>query len=168
MQITVALDVSEKPGFAIIHDQCLVRSGTLFQQNSKSELGPYPYNYIQLAIEVADRILVEVLAPETHNMGVAFDKMSVCIEETTASSQNYSQKILEFIHYETLNVIRGLRDEMVNVQVHYIRDGVWKRMTGANQSKVERNWNARVARNKKKRGKTIAMLVTEKGGKDHP
>lgn len=168
MQITVALDVSEKPGFAIFHETCLVRSGTLFQEKSKSELGPYPYNYIKLARKVADRVIKEVINP----LPIP-NKIFVVIEETTASSQNYSQKILEFIHFELLARIEALQsDSMVqalqaDIMVCYVRDGVWKRIVGATQSKKERNWNARVRRYKVKNNKKIAKLVTEKGGKAH-
>lgn len=168
MRYTVALDVSEKPGWAIFHDLTLHSSGTLWQEHKKADLGPYPYNYIQLAVEVSARIFDDVLFPVIKLMGPT-DSIDIVIEETTASSQNYSQKILEFIHAETLNLIRTaiIDSQKVITRVSYIRDGVWKRICGATQSKVERNWNARVSRNKKKRGKTIAMLVTEKGGKAH-
>lgn len=158
--IIIALDLSTKPGYAVFENTRLVRYGTLFPKMPLKDVPlPYPHNYAHMANTVTEKLYTGIIRPYLSQTNA----IQIVIEETTASSQNYSQKILEWIHlslYQKLAV-----HEAWPIGIHYIRDGVWKRLTGANQNKEERNWNARISRYKKKHNKTIAKLAAKKGEK---
>lgn len=159
--ITLALDVSTKPGFAVFNETELISYGTLWSQETTEDLGIYPESYMRLADIVSDRVLSLIRTLPVN------EPFSLVMEETTASSQNYSQKKLEWIHLRILQKVlnHAFTKRPVAPKVFYIRDGVWKRLVGANQTKEERNWNARIARYKKKNNKKIAKLSKVKGEK---
>jgi hypothetical protein len=141
--IMIGLDLSTKPGFAVFEDGDLKRYGTLWADKTRDEFGPYPYNYLGWAEHTVIRLFNEVIDREMlHQPG----KPLLIVEETTGSNQNYTQKILEFIHYRLLQECR-LRE----YRVVYIRDGVWKNMVGARQNKEEKRLQARISRQKKKK-----------------
>lgn len=147
---TIAIDLSEKPGIAVYAETKLVRYVTLFPERKKSDMGPYPLNYLTMAQDIVDRIWGEIQdLPRP---------VRVVLEETTASSQNYSQKILEFAHH-ALNV----RLAAEGIAVAYIRDGVWKRLVGALQNKAERSHNSRLSNYKKKHNKVVGKLKDKDG-----
>jgi hypothetical protein len=144
MKCVVALDLSEKPGFAVFQDGKLIRSGTLFNEWKKSEMGPYPFNYLEAAYRVVeairDKILLEVMSSHP-------EKIDVVCEETTASQNNYSQKSIEFIHFRLAEYVYRIK----GIEIHYVRTGIWRGKVGAVQTKEERNYNAKISRQKKKK-----------------
>lgn len=144
MKCVVALDLSEKPGFAVYHDGKLIRSGTIFNEWKKADLGPYPFNYLEAAYRVVNSIAQEVLLDQ---VDLKPDTLDIVCEETTASQNNYSQKSIEFIHFRLAEFVRRIK----NVQIHYIRTGIWRGKVGAVQTKEERNYNAKISRQKKKK-----------------
>lgn len=150
----VSIDLSTKPGYAVFFNGKLQSSGTLFADKKTGDFGSYPYNYMYLAQHTVNKIMEQVIKPILHSD----HRPLVVLEETTASSQNYSQKILEFIHLALLQVLR-----IYYIEVRYIRDGAWKRLVGATQSKEERNHNARLSRYKKKHNKVIGKLKDKEG-----
>jgi hypothetical protein len=140
----LSLDISTNTGYAVYEDGKLIDSGTLWPERSLEEFkkDPYPFDYLKFCAYVANNILkkFESVRPDV-----------VVIEETTASQNNLSQKKLEYIHCLFLSTLT-LTPVRYSV-VAYIRDGVWKRITGALQNDEERRWNAKVSRLKKKAGK---------------
>lgn len=163
MQITIGLDLSSKTGFAVFHDTALVRSGTLWPEQDIFDINTiYPFNLRFLVEGFADRIVREVVQKERwENEG---SPIHIVCEELTVGSEVTTQKRLHWLH---LALLQKLEKYNVTYTLSVIRDGVWKRLTGANQTKTERNWNARISRYKKKNDKKIAKLVTEPGGKAH-
>lgn len=147
----LALDISTKTGFAVYHDGELVESGTLWPEKLldqfRKEVRRYPLDYLAFC---------------TYCAGLIYKKFSqvspdlLAIEETTASNNNLSQKQLEFIHCLFLSTLVGEGSE---VPIAYVRDGVWKRMTGALQSDDERKWNVKISQLKKKVGKGKRVKV---------
>lgn len=144
MGITIGLDLSTKPGFAIFKGETLERFGTLWAEKTREDFGPYPMNYLLLADHVAVRIINEVIDRELLNRS---DVPTIVIEETTGSNQNYTQKILEFIHCRLLHHLHFRSP----YNIIYIRDGVWKKLVGANQNKEEKRLQAKISRQKKKK-----------------
>lgn len=147
----LSLDLSTKPGWAIFLDGQLKDYDTLFLDKKVEEFGDYPFSYANCADEVVDRLFHQVV--DMHE----FD--AVVIEETTAGRNNYSQKILEFIH---LKVIERLREHYWE-KVHYVRTGVWRKLTGANQNEEEKRHNARYRAAKKKKTKGDKTRVRVNG-----
>jgi hypothetical protein len=149
--IVLGLDISQKPGFAILQDGKPIRYGTLFPDRSRKDYGPYPYNFVYFAAYTAERLFLEVIEPAVKQ----FPTILIVIEETSkgANTDNYDQKILEFIHY---CVVRRLMD--LKVQVRYVRDGVWKSVAGARQNEKERTLNKLIADQKAKTGNKLAKL----------
>jgi len=139
--VILSLDLSTKPGYAIFEDGVLKEYDTLFLDRNVAEFGIYPFSFLKCAESVAERLFNEVIDQ------MNFDK--IVIEETTAGRNNYSQKILEFIHFE---VIRQLNKKEYK-SVAYVRTGVWRKLTGANQNDEEKKHNARYRAAKKKKVK---------------
>lgn len=144
MGITIGIDLSTKPGFAVFRGNELYRYGTLWADKTREDFGPYPYNYLALADYTICKLFNEVIDRETFNYsGVP----TIVIEETTGSNQNYTQKILEFLHYRLIQEFR-LRQHF---QLVYIRDGVWKNLVGARQNTAEKKLQSKISRQKKKK-----------------
>lgn len=147
----IALDLSTKPGWACFENGALKDYGTLFPNAKKDDpiYGKYPFNYFKFADEVVGKVF-EII--DTYHGGKC-GFHHVVVEETTTSKNNYSQKILEFIHCLFIDGLRGR-----GVDVSYVRTGVWRNIVGAQQTNEERNWNAKIARIKKKTGKKLAKI----------
>lgn len=144
--LILAIDLSTKPGLAIFKDDKLVHASTLFNDKTVEDFGSYPFNYAKFTQYTIERLFYYV-----QNLGYkwhTFDK--IILEETTASKQNYSQKRLEFLHYEFLLTFNNIKDNIV-----YIRDGTWKRMNDVKRSKEEKANNAKIKRLKQKTGKRV-------------
>lgn len=143
----LALDLSTNPGWALYELQAL---GSVPKPSCFGELsfprpdGYYPFVYLLWAKRAIDGVF-QILDSSRPDI--------VVLEETTASSNSYSQKILEFLHFEFLQRIVHRP-----IPVVYVRDGVWKKQTGATQNAAERKHNAKVARIKKKTGKRLAKI----------
>lgn len=140
----LALDLSTNFGFAVYQNGELKEHGTIWWKERREEFSAsrYPFNLLRYtkAISVDLIALIERVSPD-----------EIVVEETTASKDNVSQRILEFIHHGFLAYME-LRPE---IPVAYVRDGVWKRATGSNQNPDEQKWNAQISRLKAKRKKTL-------------
>jgi len=157
----LALDVSSKTGWALFDEQGKpVKWGTLFPDKAVTEFGKYPFNYVYHAYYTADRIVEEIVLPNGYPM------LDIVIEETNASKQNYSQKMLEYIHYALIERL----GKMGAMKVVYLRTGEWRKHVGAKMSKEEKALNSKIARIKKKTGKKLAKIdgkVVGKKGRKH-
>lgn len=148
----IALDLSTKPGWAYFVDGELKEYDTLFLDRGLADFGVYPFGYIECARFVVKRLFDQVI--DTHE----FDH--IVIEETTAGKNNYSQKILEFIHFL---VISTLQAQSVHA-ISYIRTGVWRKITNSNQNEEEKKYNARYRAAKKKKSEGDKTRVRGKEG----
>lgn len=155
MSLILAIDLSTKPGIAILEDGNLLHASTLFNDKTVEDFGIYPYNYIEFAKYTITRLLTYVQSLGFH--WNKFDK--IILEETTTSRSNYSQKKLEFLHYQFLLTFSNLSSKIV-----YIRSEIWKRITNAKMSKEEKANNAKIYRLKQKTGKRI-IRSDEKGNR---
>lgn len=146
MSLILAIDLSTKPGVAIFQDDKLVHASTFFNDKTVEDFGKYPINYVEFTQYTISGFMkyIKSLGYTLHH----FD--NIVLEETTASRQNYSQKRLEFLHYELLLTLSNLSGKIV-----YIRDGTWKRITNAKMSKEEKANNAKIQRLKQKTGKRV-------------
>jgi len=158
----LALDVSTKTGWALFEDGKPKSWGTLFPDKTVKDFGTYPINFVKLAQYLAARLMAEVIIPILNQ---ASNTIEVVIEETNASKQNYSQKLLEYLHFcivDTLN--------RYGISHKYIRTGEWRKFTDSKMSKEEKSLNAKIARIKRQTGKKLAKIdgkVVGKKGRKH-
>ena len=130
----ISLDISTKTGFAIFINNKLVSYGTLWpDRNTESFNAAYPFSYILLAQHIANKIYNQVVRPAYEQ---AKGNCIICIEETTTSRSNLSQKILEFIHYALLQLLQGM-------PVYYVRTGSWRSVIGAKLTDEEKKINSK-------------------------
>lgn len=155
MSSTLSLDISTKTGFAVFEGETLVSHGTVFPDKSVKDFGSYPGNYVHYTEYLSDRLFEEVIDPflQKYKASPSSSQVSVVIEETNASRQNYSQKMLEMLHF---CVIKGLSKR--GIDPAYVRTGVWRQIVGGNLSKDEKRLNAKISRLKKKCGKRIVKI----------
>jgi hypothetical protein len=159
----LALDISTKTGWAIFEDGKPVSWGTLFPDKELKDFGSYPASYVKWARHLTNRLCSEIVYP--FRSANAQEEFAVVIEETNASRQNYSQKILEYLHF----CICEYFDKCEIVPI-YVRTGEWRRATESKMSKEEKALNAKIARIKKKTGKKLAKIdgkVVGKKGRKH-
>jgi hypothetical protein len=155
----VALDLSTKPGWA----RFLVKDGevqklqfdTIFPKKEIKDYGHYPFNYVDFARELASHLVSDI-----NLIHINHPEVEVVIEETTAGKNNYSQKILEFIHYA---VLTGL--QFKKIPAFYIRTGTWRAKVGANLNDEEKKLNAKIRRIKNKTGEKLAKIDGKVVGK---
>lgn len=166
MKVVLALDVSSKTGWALFHDEKPMRWGTVFPDKSVKDFGHYPFNFVAHSEYLADRLLNDLM-PTLGDAGLFLGQdITVVIEETNASRQNYSQKMLEYLHF---CIVKGLQKRNVR-KVYYVRTGEWRGKTESKMSKEEKALNAKIGRIKKKTGKKLAKIdgkVVGKKGRKH-
>ena len=162
MTNVLALDVSTKTGWALFQDGKPKSWGTLFPDKTVKDFGKYPINFVLLARYLVSQLMEQVIVPIMNELGTAIE---VVIEETNASKQNYSQKLLEYLHFCIVNTL-----DMYGISPKYIRTGEWRKYTDSKMSKEEKSLNAKIARIKKQTGKKLAKIdgkVVGKKGRKH-
>lgn len=155
----IALDVSSKSGWAVFLDGSPTHYGTLFSDKKLADFGTYPCNYIQFAIYTAERLLSEVVMQHWE------PSVQVVIEETNASKNNYSQKVLEYLHFWLIK-----RFWELGINVSYVRSGEWRKAVQAKLSKEEKALNAKIRRIKQQTGSKLAKIdgkVVGRKGRKH-
>ena len=111
----------------------LIASGLIVSKVDGDYTSPsYPYNYLQMAEDMAKKILALV---------EKFDPDVVVIEETNKGKNRYSQKQLEFIHFAVASAlshhIKDGRRKMV-----YIDTSKWRKLLRIEMDKEDREHNA--------------------------
>lgn len=148
----VSLDLSTKPGWARFHlkegEIQTMQFDTIFPKKLIKDYGHYPFNYLDFARELGSKLVYDISL-----IHINHPEVEVVIEETTTSKNNYSQKILEFIHYAVLTGLQAHK-----IPVVYVRTGVWRGITGANLNADEKKLNAQIYRIKKKTGDKLAKI----------
>ena len=148
----ISLDISTKPGYAIFIDGKLIRYGTQWADKVAEDFGPYPWNYIDLAQHVVDRLYREVIEPIKYK--IPGQELHFVIEETTTSQNNYSQKKLEFVHFALIKKLSANG----HTKVFYVRDGQWKGVVSARLNKEERDLNKKIKDYKKDNNAKLAKF----------
>lgn len=148
----LALDISTKTGWACLFSSeeglSVVDYGQLPQMPEPKDVS-YPSSYVIWAQAIFDQLKTLI---------VKFFPTVLVIEETASGSKsNYSQKILEFIHYLVADFIKTH-----NVPTRYFMTEEWRRICGCKMSKEESQHNKEV-REYKRRNK--ARLAKNKDGK---
>jgi len=72
------------------------------------------------------------------------------LEETVKSRNSFSQKILEFIHFQLINFIVNN-----SIKSHYYRPSEWRKIVGASLTKSEKEKNKEVRKEHKKGNKVV-------------
>lgn len=155
MKPILALDLSSKPGIAFFLDGKLKRCETIFLNHRAADFGAYPFSYVKYAELIADKIIIVADLLYTNH-----PDMEVVIEETTAGRNNYSQKLLEFVHFCVLKELRELK-----VPISYVRTGVWRKAVGGNLNPDEKKLNVKVRAIKKQTNKKLAKIDGKVVGK---
>jgi hypothetical protein len=149
----LALDISQKTGFAVFVDGKLTECGTLFTDKTVSDFGTYPRNYVEFSKFIAALIYSGLV--------LKFKPDRIVIEETNPGREVYSQKKLEQIHYSFINqLIESGRCDRVS----YLRTGEWRKAVTAKQNSEEKKLNSKISREKAKRNASIMSdknLTTE-------
>jgi hypothetical protein len=141
----LALDISSKTGWSVGEASAegfkLLQYGLLTKTERPDT--KYPSDYVQWAINTARPIIakIEEIRPDV-----------LVIEETASGSKsNYSQKILEFIHYIVAEYI------VINkIKTRYFLTGEWRVIVGAKMNSSESKNNKKTKDIKKKTGLKLA------------
>jgi len=147
----MALDISTKTGWAVMVSSpegiSLEKYGTISQMSEPE--GQYPHNYVEWAYACFNEIfkLIHQYNPDV-----------LVIEETSGGSKsNYSQKILEFIHF-----LVALWIKSNNAKCMYLMTEQWRRETGCLMTKEESKHNKMVRQYKEKNETKIAYDTSGK------
>lgn len=147
----LCLDISTKTGtslgLASENDYKLLKYGTVGKLE-KPDI-PYPEDYVSWAEKCAGEI-IEIINKSAADV--------IVIEETTGGSKsNFSQKILEFIHFLVAkHIVKN------GLAVRYLMTGTWREAAGARMTKEESKQNAKSRKIKKETG---ARLAKDESGK---
>lgn len=129
--IVLALDISTSTGYAVFQGDLSNQTPALKEYGVIKEpksSWPYPWDLVERVSSISHKMedLVKRVQPDI-----------VVIEEVNSSRARISQKILDAIHYKTLELIRGY-------EVWYISTSIWRRHTGCVMSKEDRQSNKRL------------------------
>lgn len=141
----LSLDISTKTGWALListPEEAILEQFGQIPKIPEPDL-PYPTSYVDWAylcfkeiVELVDRTQPDILV----------------IEETSKGSKNnYSQKILEFIHFLVAKFIKD-----TGIKCAYIMVGTWRSETGCSMTKEESKKNKKVREYKKQNKTSIA------------
>lgn len=141
----LCLDMSTKTGWSLglatEEAYSLLEHGAIEKIDKPN--AKYPSDYVLWARLCHEKItaLIFIYKPDV-----------LVIEETSKGSKNnFSQKILEFIHFLVAQTIMNL-----NLNVKYLMTGEWRDAVGARMSKEESKRNAKARKIKEKTGQKLA------------
>lgn len=138
----LALDISTHAGYAVLDGE-MGQKPTLecmgIAQNLETVLaqGPYPWCYVAAATK---------LALQLWNLAFKYKPDVIVIEETNLGRNRYTQKLLEFIHFDTLMQLHSLLD---TTKVIYISSSEWRSNLGLLMSKEDKKNNALLSKAKR-------------------
>jgi hypothetical protein len=143
----LALDASTKTGWALFVDGKLTESGALpampvedFNVNKDPQKAPkYPYNVVDGALRIAEGI--KALVEKCDAVDV------VVIENTNKGKNRHTQRLLEFMHFCILIMLRSMPKQM-----EYMDTSEWRSLVGLWMTKDDKKNNRDVSAGKK-RGK---------------
>lgn len=133
--IVLGLDLSTKPGFAIIEDGQLRSYGTKFdlQRKIQPSVGFDPdYDLMDRALEIADALVCAFNLDEVD---------LISIEQSNQGSGLVAMKSQEFIHFA---VLQRVRQAGHHAKVSYILSPTWQSLCGQRMTKEQRKHNKAV------------------------
>lgn len=141
----LSLDISTKTGWSIAtvvnNEYKLIEYG-LLPKTEKPEKD-YPGDYVQWAINTVRPIIAKIEEAKAD---------IVVIEETAKGSKNnFSQKILEFVHYLVAEYV-----SVHGVKTKYLMTGEWREAVEARLSATESKQNKKSKQIKEKTGTKLA------------
>jgi hypothetical protein len=142
---TLALDISSNTGYAVLLDGGSLKTwGNLYNIKPAHDYGKHPWGYLKAAESIADKISSVV---------VQYNPNVIVIEETNGGSRSrFTQKLLEYIHCCTLQMLFKLGYEN---KVYYINTSDWRRATGIELTKEQKKQNTKLSKAKSKAGGTL-------------
>lgn len=149
----LGLDLSTKPGFAVLDEEALRSFGTMHDLKSKVERSPAwdhlpDYEFLDIASAVAVKVSKLILDVEPD---------LVVIEQTNLGRSRVRQKELEFIHSAVLQEIRRIGYQYKTL---YLDSSQWRSLCGQKMTKEQRLHNKSVTAGQargKIRGKHLAV-----------
>lgn len=160
--LVLALDLSTSTGYAILEGQegaipKVLRSGTIVCPPAEPGTAQYPWSLRNRCAAMVELISTVI----THDLS---DMDYVVIEETNLGRNRYSQKMLEWIHLNVLNLLA-----LHGKTVKYINTSDWRRKLGTTLTAEDKKLNAKVRKLKKSGDKVglKALGVRGKIGKKH-
>lgn len=147
----LALDISTHAGFAVLDGEMgqkprLECMGVVQNLETVLAQGPYPWCYVTAASK---------LSLQLWNLAFKYKPDVVVIEETNLGKNRYTQKLLEFIHFDTLMQLHTLLDTL---KVVYISSSGWRSNLGLSMSKDDKKNNARLSKAKRAAADTGTKL----------
>lgn len=119
--------------------------GTIANMQRVHEYGPYPDCFMDAA---------KALIPPIDSVLKRFSPDIIVIEETNSSKARYSQKMLEWIHYAVVELLRKKLDH----KVIYINSSGWRKTLQVGLSKEDKKKNSKLATAKRKAAKNGVKL----------
>jgi 6-pyruvoyl-tetrahydropterin synthase len=144
--VILALDLSTKTGWAVLEAEApyaLVDYGRIVvSKGDMSKLYKYPLNYLYTAEAIANEIFSKV---------AVYLPVTIVFEETNTSRSRYTQKVLEYIHFACISLMR--HENLV-----YVNTSDWRRSTDVFLSKEDKKNNGKLSKAKSKAKKAGIKL----------
>jgi len=143
----LALDLSTSTGWSLFHKLTPLEYGTLEKietRDYKQEIRSwkdYPDAYPENLMETAGK--VAKMCGELYD---AYEPDIVIIEEINKGRARISQKLLAFIQMAVTDILLSK-----GAKVKFLTTDCWRNITNSRSTKEDRNFNAKIARIKKKR-----------------
>jgi Holliday junction resolvasome RuvABC endonuclease subunit len=133
MARVLALDISTCTGWSFFDEGQLVAFGKVTLDKEIKEYGHYPWSFVLSTQELTTKI---------KGLFDKYDPDIVLIEETNKGRNRYSQKVLEFIHCNVLNVLRT----RLTTVTKYINTSEWRKVAGVALTSADRAKNKLLAK----------------------
>jgi hypothetical protein len=138
----LAIDLSTKPGVALLDGERPLFHTTLFNDLTKRDFGTYPENMLKMTYYVINK-----LTNLTHKLISEHGRPDlIVIEETVPGRETYSQKQLEWLHFWLCQKLIG----EFQIVPKYIRTGDWRKTLNMRLSKEDKKNNQLVSKGKKR------------------
>ena len=125
----LSLDLSTKSGWALFDNGKLICYGQIKSDYKLTEEYPhYPKNYLDMA---------KSMAVEINKKVISSDPCEIVIEETNKGKNRYSQKQLEFIHNEVIDILSDYK-------LHYMDTSEWRSLLEISLDKEQRKDNKEI------------------------
>ena len=160
--VILSLDLSCSIGWALLKGEnkenpVILDSGVLKFNQPILSTGEYPWCYLTVS-KIMQGKVKELLQSIKYPIDV------IVVEEINLGKRVYSQKILEYIHLQVLELLRPWAEQDPKHAVKYIRSSEWRKVLGINYSKEDKLNNKKIKeinRLAKKSDKSVNDLKKE-------
>ena len=157
--LILSIDLSLHAGYAVAEGQKgsepkLIEYGTKDLGQKITSYGSYPFCYSKASTaQIQDNIkpLIDRFQPDV-----------IVVEETSKSRAVYSQKILEFLHRDLLQVLSEYLLHKPTCEIAFLKTGDWRSSLGMAMTKQQKKDNA-ILRKAKRKGKVDKKKLGIKG-----